>query len=108
MRRFFLVSRFVISSPRRIAAGLLTLAALALPLATTATTADAASYHYSNCTKLHQDFKHGVGKKGAKDHHTKSSKAVTNFKRSTKIYKAAVKYNPDLDRDKDGIACEKH
>jgi hypothetical protein len=94
---------------RRIVAGLVTATALSLPLSVTATIpADAASYHYKNCAQLHKKFKHGVGKKHATDHHTKTSKPVTNFKRSTKIYTIAVKYHPDLDRDKDGIACEKH
>lgn len=32
---------------------------------------------------------------------------VTNFKRSTKLYRLAMSYNRGLDRDKDGIACEK-
>jgi Excalibur calcium-binding domain len=31
---------------------------------------------------------------------------VTNFKRSTKLYKLAMSYNRGLDRHKDGIACE--
>jgi hypothetical protein len=30
-----------------------------------------------------------------------------NFKRSTKLYKLAMSYNRGLDRDKDGVACEK-
>jgi hypothetical protein len=30
---------------------------------------------------------------------------VTNFKRSTKLYRLAMSYNRGLDRDKDGIAC---
>jgi Excalibur calcium-binding domain len=32
---------------------------------------------------------------------------ATSFKRSTKLYKLAMPYNRGLDRDKDGIACEK-
>ena len=32
---------------------------------------------------------------------------MTTFKKSTKIYKAAIKQNKGLDRDKDGVACEK-
>jgi Excalibur calcium-binding domain len=32
---------------------------------------------------------------------------VTNFKRSTVLYNTAMRYNRGLDRDKDGIACEK-
>jgi Excalibur calcium-binding domain len=32
---------------------------------------------------------------------------VTDFKHSTKLYKVALSHNRGLDRDKDGIACEK-
>lgn len=32
---------------------------------------------------------------------------MTDFKRSTKLYKLAMSYNRGPDRDKDGIACEK-
>lgn len=35
------------------------------------------------------------------------SKPVKNFKKSTKIYNEAMKHNRDLDRDRDGVACEK-
>ena len=59
-----------------------------------------------NCTALNKKYPHGVGKSGAKD--KTSSKPVTNFKKSTKIYKTAMSKNKGLDRDKDGIACEKH
>jgi hypothetical protein len=31
---------------------------------------------------------------------------VTNFRRSTRL--TAMRWNRGLDRDKDGIACEKH
>lgn len=59
-----------------------------------------------NCTALNKKYPHGLGKKNATDK-TKGT-PVTNFKRSTKLYKKAMKYNKGLDRDKDGIACEKH
>ena len=42
-------------------------------------------------------------KKNAKD----KGGSVTNFKRSTKIYRIANKHNSTLDGDDDGIACEK-
>jgi Excalibur calcium-binding domain len=32
---------------------------------------------------------------------------VTDFKRSTKLYNRAMHHNRGLDRDHDGIACEK-
>ncbi|SDU79822.1 Excalibur calcium-binding domain-containing protein [Microlunatus sagamiharensis] len=80
-------------------------AVLALPLATTTVSAEAASGIYKNCTALNKKYPHGVGKSGAKD--KTSSKPVTNYKKSTKIYKTAMSKNKGLDRDKDGIACEK-
>ncbi len=66
----------------------------------------AAKYKFKNCTALHKVYKHGVGRTYAKD--KTSGEPVTNFKRSTKLYKKIVGYRSDLDRDKDGIACEKH
>jgi Excalibur calcium-binding domain len=58
---------------------------------------------YKNCTALHKVYKHGVGKKGAKDTVKGSSKPVTNFTVDTKTYNL----NKKSDRDKDGVACEK-
>jgi hypothetical protein len=65
--------------------------------------AQAAAPRYANCTALHKAYKHGVGKKGATDHVSGSSKPVTTFTVNTAVYTA----NKGLDRDKDGIACEK-
>jgi uncharacterized membrane protein len=98
------------SRPPRSAA-LLAIAALAASLAAAAPSADAAVKHYRNCTALNKVYPHGVGKTGAKDKTT--GKRVTNFKVSTTIYNAnngprnlkTGEY--DLDRDNDGIACEK-
>lgn len=76
---------------------------------------DAASGVYKNCTAFNKQYKKGV----AKSANTKnkvisrttkkiSYKAVSRgTKVSSKIYKNAMKYNNDLDRDKDGIACER-
>lgn len=58
---------------------------------------------YPNCKKLNKKYKHGVGKKGAKDKVSGRTKKVTNFKKSNALYAA----NRHLDRDSDGIACEK-
>ena len=60
---------------------------------------------YKNCTNLNKKYPHGLGGNGARDH--TSGTPVTNFKRSTKLYKLAMSHNRGLDRDKDGIACEK-
>jgi len=60
---------------------------------------------YKNCTNLNRRYPHGLGRLGARDH--TSGDPVTNFKRSTRLYRLAMSYNRGLDRDKDGIACEK-
>jgi Excalibur calcium-binding domain len=36
-----------------------------------------------------------------------SGTPVTNFRRSTLLYNRAMRVNRGLDRNKDGIACEK-
>ncbi len=58
---------------------------------------------YSNCTQLNKKYKHGVGKKGARDKVRGKTKPVRNFKVSNALYSA----NRHSDRDRDGIACEK-
>ena len=50
---------------------------------------------------MHTRYPHGAGKVGA--HDKTSGVPVTNFKRSNRLYYL----NRGLDRDKDGIACEK-
>jgi hypothetical protein len=60
---------------------------------------------YRNCTNLNKRYPHGVGKLSARD--KTSGTPVTNFRRSTRIYNIAMSHNRGLDRDKDGIACEK-
>ena len=58
-----------------------------------------------NCTVVNKRYPHGVGKVGA--HDKTGGTPVTTFKRSTYLYRTAMRYNRTLDRDKDGIACEK-
>ena len=58
---------------------------------------------YKNCAALNKAYKHGVGKPGARDKVTTGKKPVTTFTRSLKVYRLNVR----LDRDRDGIACEK-
>jgi Excalibur calcium-binding domain len=60
---------------------------------------------WRNCTHVNKRYPHGVGKVGARD--KTSGTPVTTFKRSTFLYRTAMRYNRGLDRDKDGIACEK-
>jgi hypothetical protein len=58
---------------------------------------------HDNCTNLNKKWHHGVGRQGAHD----KGGSVTNFYRNTKQYNLAVNHNGTLDRDHDGIACEK-
>jgi Excalibur calcium-binding domain len=62
---------------------------------------------YKNCTNFNKRYRHGVGRIGARDR-TKSGDPVRNFLQSNIIYRRAMRYNDDLDRDNDKIACEKH
>lgn len=63
---------------------------------------------YKNCTNFNKRYPHGVGKRLARDRTRSGTNPVTNFKRSTLIYNRAMSWNRGLDRDKDGVACEKH
>ncbi|MGG5258411.1 excalibur calcium-binding domain-containing protein [Phycicoccus avicenniae] len=82
------------------------LAAATLALGTaTAAPASAVPAKWKNCTTVNKTYKHGVGKKKAKDR--TSGKPVTTFTKSDKLYAEAMRANKGLDRDKDGIACEK-
>lgn len=67
--------------------------------------AQAVPAKWKNCTVVNKTYAHGVGKSNAVDKTT--GKKVTNFKRSTPLYNEAMQANKGLDRDKDGIACEK-
>lgn len=58
---------------------------------------------FKNCTEFNKVYPHGVGLANAKDNAGK----VFLFKRNTKLYELAISYNKRLDRDHDGIACEK-
>lgn len=72
----------------------------------------AAPKSYKNCAALNKDYPNGVGKPGAKDK-TSRGKPVTTFTRSANVYKyndgkaPKRKGERNLDRDGDGIACEK-
>jgi hypothetical protein len=66
-------------------------------------------YLWQNCTHVHTKYRHGVGQVSAHDRTTGTP--VTTFYRSTGLYNIATSYNRargyNLDRDHDGIACEK-
>ena len=84
-----------------LAATLVVFAAIVLPASATSKM----PYRWKNCTHVNQKYRHGVGKLHA--HDRTSGVPVTNFFHSTRLYKRAMSYNRGLDRDKDGIACEK-
>jgi Excalibur calcium-binding domain len=66
---------------------------------------DAIPYLWQNCKHFNARYPHGVGRRFA--HDKTSGTPVTNFRRSTLLYLRAMSHNRGLDRDKDGIACEK-
>jgi Excalibur calcium-binding domain len=72
---------------------------------TNAPASGAMPWLYKNCSHLNSKYRHGLGKRFAVD--KTSGTPVTNFKRSTLLYRRAMSYNRGLDRDRDGIACEK-
>ena len=86
------------------AVGATVLAASVLAMTPDPASAGATGVH-KNCTNFNNTYPHGVGRKGAVD--KTSGDRVTNFFRSTKRYNRAMDNNKGLDRDKDGIACEK-
>ncbi|MFT3661009.1 MAG: excalibur calcium-binding domain-containing protein [Gordonia sp. (in: high G+C Gram-positive bacteria)] len=63
--------------------------------------ADAAPTRYRNCAAMQKQYPHGVGRPGARD--KTRSRPVTTFR----VNRALYERNTHLDRDKDGIACEK-
>jgi Excalibur calcium-binding domain len=62
---------------------------------------------YKSCTNYNRRYPHGVGRRLARDKVRPGATPVTTFVRSTVLYLRAMRYNRGLDRDKDGIACEK-
>jgi hypothetical protein len=90
----------------RLVAVIVAVGLVPVALSGTASAEDAAIPQlYKNCTNLNKKYPHGIGKVGARDR-TSGDAPVTNFKRSTRLYNLAMSYNRNLDRDKDGVACE--
>jgi hypothetical protein len=58
---------------------------------------------YRNCAALNAVYKHGVAKPKATDRVRGKPKPVTNLTVNLKTYTL----NTHLDRDHDGVACEK-
>ena len=82
---------------------------LALLLITSLTApATAATVKYKNCSKLNAVHASGVAKPGAQDTKKVKGKKVVVTTSGVPTYNASLyKKNKGLDRDKDGIACEK-
>jgi hypothetical protein len=57
---------------------------------------------YKNCTAVHQKYKGGIAKNGAKDKRRGGGHAKYKPYVNTALYLA----NKKMDADKDGIACE--
>ena len=86
------------------------LAGLSLAAATMSVAAPASAHTtgiHDNCTNFNKSYPHGVGLAGARDRVKGSTSPVTTFKRSNNIFRIAQRHNSDLDRDRDGVACEK-
>jgi Excalibur calcium-binding domain len=98
-------SRAVIRTRAAVARGVVVVVVLIAALLAASAASARIPPLYKNCTNLNKRYPHGIGKVGARDH--TSGTPVTNFKRSTRIYRLAMSHNRGLDRDKDGIACEK-
>jgi hypothetical protein len=60
---------------------------------------------WRSCKYVNAKYHHGVGKVNA--HDSTTGEPVTNFTHSNYLYRVAMRYNRSLDRDHDGIACEK-
>jgi hypothetical protein len=61
---------------------------------------------YRNCAALNAQYPHGLGLTTARDK-TTGTPPVRNFFKSNRFFRLAMSYNRGLDRDHDGIACEK-
>lgn len=89
-------------NPRRMIGGALVAMACAVTVPALAVAPAMAATTYSNCSAMHEDYPHGVGKPGAVD--STSGTPVTDFTVDADLYNA----NKKSDRDGDGIACEKN
>jgi Ni/Co efflux regulator RcnB len=80
-------------------------AATALTVMTTAP-ADAAVKKYSSCARLVKDYPHGVARsaKAARKQVRQGYGEPAHGKKAKKVYR---KNKANLDRDKDGTACER-
>jgi hypothetical protein len=89
----------------RITRTLVAAGAITLSLGATSMAPAQAQTKYSNCTALHRDFKHGVARsKAAANRQVRDGYGRPAFGRHARdVYWAN---HANLDRDKDGTACE--
>ncbi len=91
-----------------LATSLLTVATLTTGAVSATAVSPAAAKKYGSCKKLNAVYPHGVAKsKGLLDRNKAKAVVadpVTNYTVNAAVYNA----NKGLDRDHDGIACEKH
>lgn len=91
---------------RKKLAGAIACTIVGAPVLVLVTPADAAvPAQWQNCTVVNNRLPHGVGRANARNH--TSGTPVTTFRRDTALYNTAIRANGGLDRDHDGIACEK-
>ena len=94
-----------LNSPRILVVPAATILLISTGTATASATTAPDPVKYSNCAKLNKVYPHGVAKaKGVKDKVARTTKPVTTFVVNLKVYNLNYK---NLDRDKDGIVCEK-
>ena len=95
---------------RPIAVAILPAAALLMTAAVPAHAATPKPRAYASCAALNAVYPHGVGRTGAHDR-TSTGRPVTGFAVSSTAYALNDgRVQPsqyDLDRDNDGVACEK-
>ena len=70
-------------------------------------TAAAKAKTYKNCTELNKTYKHGVRKSSSIKDVVRSNGKTKKKASKAKVSKALYNANKKLDRDKDGIACER-
>lgn len=89
--------------------GYTTLAKYSSSTSKVAVNVDVMAYKFTSCKAMNSVYKHGDGKPTAVD--KTSGTRVTTFLKSTALYDKIVAYGKsqdrNMDRDKDGIACER-
>lgn len=81
--------------------GLLPLVALAAVAVVGPGAADAGVKRFKNCTAVHKTYKHGIAKS------SRAARTANGLHGKPKISLALYNANKKMDRDRDGVACEK-